>query len=377
MSYLLFLSLAVYGYFIVRRWHAWQKMPVTHIPVGYLPATAVSVIVPARNEEGPIRLLLQDLEQQRYPKELLEVLVVDDHSEDGTAKVVSEYRSKGQMNVRLIQLASYTGLAQKKAAVQKGIELAMGKLLVFTDGDCRVQPGWVAHFEYIYTSQQPKFISGPVSFYNTNSLFERMQLVEFASLIGIGAASIQLNRPNMCNGANLAYTREVFEQVGGFSGNEQVASGDDEFLLHKINRHFPGNVAFLKNEQALVYTEARKNLKSFISQRVRWASKWKSYQEWHVQMLALSVFLVNFLLLLAVPFALGGYMSIWVLVGAYAIKFGIDFLFLKRILSFLNRKSYLVYMLPLQMVYTPYVIYTAIKGLTGRYSWKGRLIRNP
>src|SRR5690606_38865489 len=115
-------------------------------------------------------------------------------------RVVEAHKAAGKLHLRLIRLADYEGLTQKKAAVQKGVELAGGELLVFTDGDCRVQPGWLRAFAYAFATQQPKFISGPVSFHQTHSLFERMQLVEFASLIGIGAASIQLHKPNMCNG---------------------------------------------------------------------------------------------------------------------------------------------------------------------------------
>ncbi|MFT2008840.1 glycosyltransferase [Pontibacter sp. 13R65] len=376
MSLLLYISLLAYGYIIVRRLIAWRQLPETNIPATYHPTTKLSVIIPVRNEEGPLQELLQDLAKQTYPAALCEVLVINDHSEDATARVVQDFIDSFPFPLRLVQLADYEGLMQKKAAVRKGVELAGGELLVLTDGDCRVQPEWLALFEYAFTSRKAKFISGPVSFYQTQTLFERMQLVEFASLIGIGAASIQLQRPNMCNGANLAYTREAFEQVGGFSGNEGIASGDDEFLLHKINRQFPGSIFFLKNKQAVVHTKARKTIKSFFSQRIRWASKWKSYQEWHVQLVALSVFLVNLLLLLAIPWFMAGGVSVVALVGAYAIKFGIDFLFLRPVLIFLNKKKELVYMLPLQLVYTPYVIYTAVCGLTGRYRWKGRLIQN-
>jgi cellulose synthase/poly-beta-1,6-N-acetylglucosamine synthase-like glycosyltransferase len=376
MICLLAISLLAYSWIIYRCWNAWKELPATEAPVTYIPDVRLSVIIPVRNEEENIVLLLQDMENQRYPKELLEVLVVDDHSEDKTVELVNEYKAGSTMSIKLLQLNNYPAMQLKKAAVQKGVELARGELLVFTDGDCRVGQEWLRQYAYIYRMQQPYFISGPVSFHNTHTSFEKMQLVEFSSLIGIGGASIGMGKPNMCNGANLAYRKDIFDSVGGFAGNEGIASGDDEFLLHKVHEQYPGKVTFLKSSKGIVYTEARKTLVSFVSQRVRWSSKWKSYQSLQVQLIALCVFLVNFLLLLAIPLAIAGSLPLWIFLSAYIAKFAVDFLFLNRVLAFLGKREYLWYMLPLQLVYVPYVVFTGTCGLLGRYRWKGRIIHN-
>ncbi|MDX5438014.1 MAG: family 2 glycosyl transferase, partial [Pontibacter sp.] len=244
-----------------------------------------------------------------------------------------------------------------------------------TDGDCRVGPEWLRSYAYLYEAEQPYFISGPVSFHLTHPHFERMQLIEFASLIGVGGASIALGKPNMCNGANLAYPKEVFSRVEGFAGNDHVASGDDEFLLHKVDKSFPGKVKFLKNPKAIVYTQARKSLIPFVEQRVRWASKWKSYQSLQVQLVALCVFAVNLLLFTAIPLVLWSGFPPSVFLWAYFAKFAVDFLFLGLVTGFLQVRRYLWYILPLQFVYIPYVVFTAVFGLTGRYNWKGRAIK--
>ena len=376
MIWLLGLSLLAYGWIILRRWDAWQDMPVSDAPATYIPDVRISVIIPVRNEGKNILLLLQDLDAQDYPKEVLEVLVVDDHSEDNTVDLVNEYSAGSTMSIRLLKLKDYPAMQLKKAAVQKGVELAQGELLVLTDGDCRVGAEWLRQYAYLYRMEHPYFISGPVSFHKMHTAFEKMQLVEFSSLIGIGGASIGMGEPNMCNGANLAYRRDIFHEVAGFTGNEGIASGDDEFLLHKVHEQYPGKVAFLKSSKAIVYTSACKTLISFVSQRVRWASKWKSYQNLSVQLVALAVFLVNFLLFLAIPLVIAGSLPLWAFMGAYLSKFAVDFLFLKRVLAFLGRQKYLWYMLPLQLVYVPYVVFTGTCGLLGRYRWKGRTIRN-
>ncbi|GAB3199701.1 cellulose synthase/poly-beta-1,6-N-acetylglucosamine synthase-like glycosyltransferase [Pontibacter aydingkolensis] len=376
MIWLLSFSLLAYAWVVLRRLVAWVRMAVTALPDNYTPVTSISVIIPVRNEAANIVALLQDLEAQQYPKELFEVLIVDDHSTDDTLKLIHQYNSGSTMSSSVLELKHVAGLSMKKAAVKYGVEQAKGELLVLTDGDCRVGPEWLKQYAYTYETKQPYFISGPVCLQNTYTTFERMQLVEFASLIGIGGASMAINRPNMCNGANLAYPKHVFEQVGGFTGNDGIASGDDEFLLHKIHQQNPGKAVFLKSPEAVVYTEARKNLVSFMSQRIRWASKWRAYQSVQVQLVALIVFLVNFLLFLSIPFFLFGHLPLLVFLGAYFTKFAIDFLFLERILAFLSKRKYIWHMLPLQLVYVPYVVFTGIGGLFGRYHWKGRSIRN-
>ncbi|WP_238395867.1 glycosyltransferase [Pontibacter pudoricolor] len=373
---LLIVSLASYSWVIIRRWVAWAKIPEPIIPGGWTPTIKLSIIIPVRNEAANILSLLQDLEKQHYPKLLFEVIVVDDHSEDETRTIVQQFSQTSRLTIKVVELNNYVNYSGKKAAVQKGVELAEGELLVFTDGDCRVQPEWLQLYSYSYQTYQPDFISGPVSFYNTPGLLERMQLVEFASLIGIGGASIGIGKPNMCNGANLAYTKQIFGEVNGFDGNETIASGDDEFLLHKIHQKYPGKAFFLKHKKAIVYTEARKTISSFLSQRIRWASKWRAYQDADVKLLALIVFIVNLVLFVVLLMAIGGIFPVSAFIAGLVAKFAADFLFLSRILSFLGRKQYIWYMFPLQLVYIPYVVVTAVLGLAGRYRWKGRTIQN-
>ena len=376
MTWLLSLSLLAYAWVVLRRLVAWVRMASDTVPDAYVPVTSVSVIIPVRNEAANILNLLQDLETQQYPKQLFEVVVVDDHSTDETLKLIHQYNLGSTMSMNVLSLGDVPGISLKKGAVKYGVENATGDLLVFTDGDCSVGPDWLRLFAYTYETQKPYFISGPVCFRDTRTVFERMQLVEFASLIGIGGASLALNRPNMCNGANLAYPKIVFNEVGGFDGNEGIASGDDEFLLHKVHKKFPGRAVFLKSPKAVVYTSACKSLITFLSQRVRWASKWRAYQSIEVQLVALAVFLVNFLLFLSIPLVLFGHLPLHIFLGAYFTKFAIDFLFLERILGFLNKRGYIWHMLPLQLVYIPYVVFTGIGGLFGRYRWKGRTIQN-
>ncbi len=264
----------------------------------------------------------------------------------------------------------------KKSALAFGLENATGELIVQTDGDCHVQPDWLKLLESTYQTQGSKFISGPVCLTAGKSVFEKMQVVEFASLIGSGAASIGIQKPTMCNGANLAYEKAAFYEVNGFAGNEGIASGDDEFLMHKIHQLYPGKVSFLKAPAATVFTSAKSSFQDFFAQRVRWASKWKFYKNSSGQLLALLVFGVNLLLLAGFFYWLNNRISSEAFWCLFIVKSAGDIVFLGLVLNFSRSLNLLLYWLPLQFCYIPYVVYTALAGLKGNYQWKGRNLQN-
>jgi poly-beta-1,6-N-acetyl-D-glucosamine synthase len=375
MAFPLFISVLVYSWVVFKRLWAWLKLKPLVVPPDYKPTTNLSVIVAIRNEEKQIPELLQNLKAQNYPQGLVEIILINDHSEDNSKAVILKFAQEQALNLTLINLADKTEATGKKAAIAAGIKAATGELLVFTDGDCRVQPDWLCYLEYQFTSRQAKFISGPVLYQKPKNMFGQMQLVEFASLIGMGGSSIALGKPNMCNGANMAYPKLVFEEIGGFTGNEQIPSGDDEFIMHKVHALYPNQVYFLKAKPAIVYTNPKPNLKEFFRQRVRWASKWPAYRSFGVKALALLVFITNFFLFAGLLLALAGYFSIKFIVLATGVKILVDMVFLGPVLHFFSKTRLVCWVLPLQFIYIPYVMLTALAGLNGTYSWKGRKIK--
>ncbi|WP_246229550.1 glycosyltransferase family 2 protein [Mucilaginibacter humi] len=130
-----------------------------------------------------------------------------------------------------------------------------------------------------------------------------MQTLEFSFLIGVGAAFIGNGRASTCNGANFAYRKDTFYEVGGFTGIDELASGDDELLLQKVAERFPGKIGFLKFRDAIVYTHAKYNLKEFLQQRRRWASKSTKYKDKKV--IAVAIFMWMFNMTMLVNVALG------------------------------------------------------------------------
>lgn len=247
--------------------------------------------------------------------------------------------------------------------------------MVTTDGDCRVGPEWLTTIESFYVHTNCKLITGGVSFLPNDSFFKKLQVVEFASLIGSGAASLHMGFPNMCNGANLAYEKQAFVEVNGFFGNENVPSGDDEFLMHKIYRQYPGKVLFLKNKEALVETEAKANIIEFIHQRKRWASKWNFYSFLNIKILALFVFTYNFSLLASIILLLFNSFPPKVFLMLILPKIFMEFVFLQSILKEINKKIPVLPFLFLVFFYPFYIVLIGLISNVGGYEWKGRKVK--
>ncbi len=338
--------------------------------------TRISVVIPVRDEAATIGQLIEDLNDQRYTSTLFEVLVVNDSSTDDTARIVKSYVHKSTFHLRLIDLPTEANpISPKKRAIETALREATGELIVTTDGDCRVGPDWLSSIVETYQTQGAKIISGPVTFTREQTFFDYLQTVEFSSLIGSGASSLAAGKATLCNGANLAYEKKVFDEVGGFAGNENIASGDDEFLFHKIAQRYPEGTYFLKDQRAIVQTTPHRRWEDFFRQRKRWASKWKHYKNPASLLVALFVFAANLSLILLLVLGLGGYIS-WLLVGVLLlIKWVPEWVFIGNVLRFLKKKSAILYIPLVQLVYPFYVTFFGLVAQKPTYVWKGRELR--
>ncbi|WP_242691811.1 glycosyltransferase family 2 protein [Desertivirga arenae] len=350
----------------------WQKLPL-YAPEAKAPLTSVSILIAARNEEECIAFTIEDILKQNYPQGLVELIVVDDHSTDRTANIVEWY---GKDGVKLIKLREDQTLnSYKKKAITVAINEAKGDLIITTDADCRMGPEWLRSIASFYEKNNYKMVSSPVSYFKEKSQFERLQTLEFLYLIGLGASSIGNGKPSTCNGANLAYRRDVFFELGGFKGIDNLASGDDELFLHKVAAKYPQGVGFCKSRHAIVYTTAKPNLKEFIRQRKRWASKSTKYKEKSIVFLGVAIWVFNVSVFL--HFLLGFINQTYWLVLSLIIllKFIAEYVFLKDITEFTRRKELLKLLPLLTIIHVLYIIYIGVAGNSGKYVWKDRLVR--
>lgn len=334
----------------------------------------VSVIVPVRNEGKNIHACLTSILQQDYPPELLEVILVNDHSTDDTVKIAEEL-ALSDKRLSVIHLGTGIANSYKKAAISAGIKIAQGEVIVQTDGDCMVGTSWLSSM-MAFLTPAVALVSGPVQMRYKNNFFEQFQALESMGLVAIGAGSLAAKRPNMCNGANMAYRKEVFLAVGGFAGVDRIASGDDELLLQKIHANPRYKLAFAKDPKAIVVTDAVESWADFKAQRLRWVSKARHYPNKAVNVAQLITYLFFWCLPLSLLFACLGMMPLYIPLVIFTAKTFIDFLLMHQATRFFNQKQLMRMFIFMQLPYILYVLWVGLAGnIVRTYRWKDRNVR--
>jgi cellulose synthase/poly-beta-1,6-N-acetylglucosamine synthase-like glycosyltransferase len=331
---------------------------------------SVSVVVAARNEEQQIGACLAALVAQDYPRDKLQIIVVDDRSEDGTAAIVNEVAASHPQVELLRVTACPSNWSPKKHALATGVAHARGELILCTDADCQPPPTWVSGMVSYFTPGVG-LVAGfsPTTHGPGSRLAKRLLEMDDLALACVAAGSMGVGVPLTCGGSNLAYRKEVYEQVGGFSGVEHLLSGDDDLFLHKV-RITAWRTHYARDLGTVVPSGGPRSFRQFRHQRTRHASKGFFYAPWMIALLVL-IYLFHCGLLAALPAALLGLLQPGMLTIAYALAWVPEFL-LVGWGAFLFRRRYLLPYLPLAaLLYIPYIVVFAAWGTLGNFSWKG------
>lgn len=358
-----------------RKWFL-QLQPFV-ISVNTKPETKFSVIIPARNEENNIGNCLQALKDQQYPNHLFEVIIIDDFSEDKTVDIIAAFQQQYN-NIQLLKMADILKdqpvNAYKKKAIELAIQQAKGDWILTSDADCLFSKYWLAAFDAYIQQEKPVFVAAPVVFSFTHTILSIFQYLDFLSLQGITAASVSAGFHSMCNGANLAYKKEVFFEVGGFAGIDHIASGDDMLLMNKIKKQYPDSIGFLFTKDAIVTTAPMPDWKSFFNQRIRWASKADQYQDKSIFTVLLLVYLFNFSLVVLPVIACFKPILMLYWLGFILLKTIVELNFTVPVGRFFGKVFIIEFLLfqPLHIIYT---VLAGWLGKFGTYRWKGRQVK--
>ncbi|MGN6193309.1 MAG: glycosyltransferase [Ginsengibacter sp.] len=343
----------------------------------------VSIIIAARNEEKNIGDCIQSIIDQTYPENKFEIIVTDDHSTDATVPVIKSFQKE---NIRVIHLADFVENKKlnsyKKKSIETALQFAKGKLIVTTDADCIAPKKWMETLVNFQKEKNALFVALLVSFKNPlpkdsffKSFFKIFQSLDFMTLQGITGASVHKKFLNMCNGANLAYQKKAFYEVNGFEGIDEIASGDDMLLMHKIQQKYPERIFFLKSKDVVVETKPAETLKEFFNQRIRWASKTNQYSDTKIVAVLMLVYLLN-----AWIFILG--ISSFFLAKAFylflislLIKTIVEIFFLFPVAKFFDKQKLLWWFIPAQPFHILYTLIAGWLGTFGSYQWKGRKVK--
>jgi len=327
----------------------------------------ISILVPARNEETNIASLLQNLKLQSYPS--YEVIVIDDHSDDNTFTMAEDFVFDEKIKVL------HSNGNGKKQALSTGIAAASGKIIVTIDADCAVDVGWLEVINNAFQNDNIKLAFGGVRIKGNDALFSSLQQLEFSSLIGSGAATAKLGFPTMCNGANLAFRKEIFEEAGGYDDHIHIPSGDDEFLLRKVATMYPEGICFLNSKASVVTTQATETIKDLLHQRIRWAGKWKYNQSLNSKLLAIFIFVFQLSVIATFILIVAGFANAF-LILIWIVKILLELLFLKQVNNFLGNKWKWLNFILLQLIYPVYVVYIGLISNFKSFEWKGRKLKS-
>ncbi len=326
------------------------------------PVTKVSVVIACRNEEENLPGILKTLSEQDYPDSLLEIVIVDDHSSDKTFETAYSFKSP----FRKVVLQN-EGIG-KKQALRVGINASSGTLIITTDADCTAGSNWISSISAFYHVSGADMIICPVAAAVQKGFPGWFRELEFLSLQGITAGTAAADLPVMCNGANLAFTREIYQKHSG-NLHDEISSGDDIFLLQSIKKEPAAKVEWLESTDALITASSPPSIGSFLNQRRRWFSKWTAYDDPFTLFLGIATFAAILIQIF------------YTALTFYDIKFGIelvivclskwlvDFLILYNTTVRYKKRTLMRWFIPSQIIYPFYVAIIALYSLKG-YSRK-------
>jgi poly-beta-1,6-N-acetyl-D-glucosamine synthase len=313
------------------------------------PDINVSVIVACLNEEKHLPFLLDCLSKQDYKPHLFELIIVDDSSTDNTFTVASEVA-----NIRNIKVLRNQGEG-KKQALKTGVHASSGHLILTTDADCRMGKSWIRTIAAYYEMHKPDMIICPVQLEQSPGLFGKFQELEFLGLQGITAGTVLAGKGTMCNGANLAFTKEAYMN-NETDLNFEIPSGDDIFFLHSLKKQKGSAILWLESIAARVTTEPAPSAGSYLRQRRRWISKSRNYKDRFSILLGI-VTLVTILFqlfLLVIVFLNQAFLPLFAAI--FIIKSVPDYLILHNTSCRYERLELMNWFIPAQALYPFYVL---------------------
>ena len=366
----LLVVLVIYVVFILQLIFGFDKVK-SFVRTDEKPVTKFSIIVPFRNEEKNLPKLLKSISKLNYPKDLFEIIMVDDFSTDASERVYIKWRMEnGLIETTLLENLRLSN-SPKKDAISRAIPILKHDWVVTTDADCTVNKNWLLTLDNFIQKNTAEMVVGAVVYKTKNNWFHQFQQLDLLSLQGTTIGSFGIGKPFMCNGANFAYTKKLFNEIGGFGGNNKMASGDDVFLLQKALKNHADKVHYLKNTDTIVKTKPENDLYKLFMQRVRWASKTTGYSGYYSKSLAVVVLAMNLGLVCCLWFVVSGFMEWKTLLIAFVIKYFVDYLLLLKSNQYL-RKGKFIFPLASSLAYPFFSSFVGIYSLFGSFTWKGR-----
>ena len=364
------LSLIIYTIFIIICIFGWFSVKDYKVSKNQTENILLSAVICCKNEQENLPFLLCSIKSQMCDIE--QIIFANDNSTDETLKILQDF-SKKFTNVKIFSTNGFG----KKNALKEAMQFVENEYVITFDADCIVPKNYFSLVKNFLTKNRPDLMIGGVLLEprtkNQKSickktLFFCLQALEFASLIASTAGAALAKIPIMCNGANLAFRKEIWQNAENHLVAKEI-SGDDVFLLHYVKK-IGGKILFFKAKNGFVKTFAAENFGTFLQQRQRWASKSKSYSDKQTIFVMFLVLMINFILVVSV---IGAFFSKFLLnyfLIIFLFKMLIDSILLVPFLIFTKQQKLIKFIPILSIFYPFYIVFTAFYSFFGKIKWR-------
>lgn len=327
-----------------------------------------SILIVFRNESENMPDLLDSIIQIDYPKEAFEVLLINDFSTDNSVMIVAQYiQQNPKINLRLLHNQNDEG-SPKKNAIDLAVKNASFEWILTTDADCILPKTILQTYDAYLDQSKVLFIAGAVSYIEGKNSLEWFQYFNWISLTGSTIGSFFHQKPLMCSGANLCYSKSAFQEIKPYENYQNFAGGDDVFLMQQFIKKYPDKVNYLLSRAALVYTKPVTTWRDFLQQQLRWAKKTSSSDNLHIKGMGLVVFLMNMAFIISiVGFFYSEYFLLFIL-----LKIFIDTMLVSKTLQKFAKPMPIFYWLLSSFCYPFINIIIVFSSFGKNFNWKGR-----
>jgi glycosyltransferase involved in cell wall biosynthesis len=330
-------------------------------------SNSFTIIISARNEEQTILRCLDSISKQHYPKEKIQLILIDDGSTDQTYLKSNNYLLHSGLDYTLLKNSFKKG---KKASITLAMQHAKHPHIITRDADTfSSSTNWLSSISGFIENNASDFIIAPVSVSNNIGLLWAMQAIENNILTLVSVGSTYFQKSFLCSSANLIFKKNIFEATKGYSSHAHIPSGDDVLFMEDVKK-VGGKIAYLTSKDAMVFTYPCYSFTELFIQKIRWASKFIVNKNWLNFSLAVITFLTNlvwifcFITVLIIP------QTPEIALVFVLVKLVFDFLLLFLASSFIKNKYLLWYSLPAGCIYPIYASFIAIGSLLIKPKWK-------
>ncbi len=226
----------------------------------------VSVIIPCWNEAVGILATIRSVLENTY--ESIEVVIVNDGSTDESDNIIrqflKEYKNEANLHPGKSIVYKYKENGGKARALNAGVGLSSGEIIISIDADCYVAPTAIENFVQWFADPNVMAAVGNVKIGNTRTLVGTIQHLEYMFSFYCKKADSLFNTIYIIGGAAGAFRREVFEELGGYTTD--VITEDFELTI----RIQMAGMKIVYASDAIVYTEGASDIRGLMNQRTRW-----------------------------------------------------------------------------------------------------------